>query len=172
MYIGAFFDLELKSYSIYTQISDNYNCHKRNVGSPLAPKAVAWTTFEPSAHLFTVQSDAYYAQLSQDAGGRLVATNVAQGDTFKTNYTTDLLPLANALRGADFIIDSSALDVDYKTWIGADSMYFTGGNGIQKVNAIVNDQIYSINGLVSNNHSGKEKHIYSIPLDVLLLTVL
>ncbi|GAN11093.1 conserved hypothetical protein [Mucor ambiguus] len=153
MYIGAFFDMELKSYSIYTQISDNYNCHKRNLGSPSTPKAVSWTTFEPSAHLFTVQSDVYYAQLSQDAGGRLVSTNVAQGDTFKTNYTNDLVPLANALRGADFIIDSSALDVDYKTWVGADSVYFTGGNNIQKVDAIVNNKVYSINGLVSNNQS-------------------
>ncbi|CEP08543.1 hypothetical protein [Parasitella parasitica] len=151
MYIGAFFDLELKSYSIYTQISDNYNCHKRNLGSIATPKAVSWTAFNPTAHIFTVKSATYYAQLSQDAGGRLVSTNVAQGDTFKTNYTTDLLPLANTLRGADFIIDSSALDVNYSRWIGADSMYFTGENGIQKVNAIVNGKVYSIHGLVSNS---------------------
>lgn len=158
MYIGAFFDLELKSFSIYTQISDNYNCHKSNVGSVATPKAVAWTTFQPSANLFTVQSDAYYSRLTQDAGGRFISTNVAQGDTFKTNYTTDLLPLANTLRGADFIIDSSAVNVDYTDWLRADSMYFTGENNIQKVNAIINNNVYSTNGLITNNNqSGKMK---------------
>lgn len=163
MYIGAFFDLELKSFSIYTQISDNYNCHKSNVGSVTTPKAVAWTTFEPSANLFTVKSGIYYSQLSRDAGGQFKSTNVAQGDTFKTNYTVDLLPLANALRGADFIIDSSAVNVNYADWLRADSMYFTGENNIQKVNAIVNNNVYSINGLItSNNQSGKMKVSYQV----------
>lgn len=156
MYIGAFFDLELKAFSIYTQIADNYNCHKHNAESiATTRKGVSWTKYDPSAHLFTVQSKTYYEQLSHDAGGRLVSTNVAQGDIFHTNSTTDLVPLANALRGADFIIDASTLDVDYTKWISANSMYFTGQNGIQKVNAIVNNKVYSINGLVSNNQIGK-----------------
>ncbi|KAI8092141.1 uncharacterized protein B0P05DRAFT_524918 [Gilbertella persicaria] len=167
MYIGAFFDLELKSSSIYNQIVNNYNCHKNNLVSNNIP--VSFTTFDPSHSLFTVHSDIYYHQLVQDAGGRLVATNVAQPDTFQVNVSTDQLNLAIALRGAEFIMDTSVPSLDYDTWLTADKPYFTADNKYTEVGAVNNNKVYTVHRLVNTNHiSGKYNqniYLYSFILD-------
>ncbi|KAI7899381.1 uncharacterized protein BX663DRAFT_441361 [Cokeromyces recurvatus] len=158
LYLGAFFDLELKAFSIYSQISNNYECHKHNLINmkTSSRKGVSWTTYSPSNKLYTVHSDLYYFQLTQDAGGHLEATNVAQGDTFQTDITIDQLALVNALHGAEYIIDTSSIEIDYSTWLNGNALYFTKNDSIQsrirQVPAIVNHKVYSMNGLVSKNH--------------------
>ncbi|KAI9485232.1 MAG: hypothetical protein EXX96DRAFT_544373 [Benjaminiella poitrasii] len=157
LYLGAFFDLEIKAFSIYNQISNNYNCHKDNILNSISSsrKGVSWTTYLPDNRLYIVHSDIYYSQLVHDAGGHLEATNVAQEDTFQANVTVKQLALANALHGAEFIIDTSSSDVDYTTWLNGNAHYFTDDNSvesrIQQVPAIVNHKVYTINGLINNN---------------------
>lgn len=89
-------------------------------------------------------------------GGRLVATNVAQSDTFNAKNPTEQMSLAIALRGAEIIVDLSLPNLTYDAWFAGDKQYFVGGNGgIQPVAAVNNDKVYTLNGLIdTNNNSG------------------
>lgn len=68
LYIGTFFDLEIKASAVYNQITTNYNCHRANLGEILSPKPIAFTDYQTSTQAYTVHSQAYYNQLAADAG--------------------------------------------------------------------------------------------------------
>ncbi|OBZ90050.1 hypothetical protein A0J61_01905 [Choanephora cucurbitarum] len=152
LYIGAFFDLELKSSAVYNQIVNNYNCHKDNLARlGYSPKGVAWTTFESSDSLFTLHSDVYYHQLTMDANAHLVATNMAQPDVFQVNITIQQMNLATALRGADYILDTSQTSLMFDNWIRAGQSYFAAGNPYIEIPAINQHKVYTVNRLINAN---------------------
>jgi hypothetical protein len=68
LYLGVFFDMEVKASAIYNQISNDYNCHKHNLGLVSTPKPVAFTSYEESTSTYTVHREAYYHELAADAG--------------------------------------------------------------------------------------------------------
>ncbi|KAI8987914.1 hypothetical protein BDF20DRAFT_852824 [Mycotypha africana] len=178
MYVAAFFDVEVKAYSIYHQLANNYHCHRDNVlglmqSTDKAAVPVAWTDYAPSRSVYTVHSDAYYQQLVQDAGGRLVATNAAQDDTFNAKETRDRLGLAIALRGAEVIVDQSAVRVDYSAWVAGNAEFFSQSDRppIQTIAAITNKQVYTVHRLQKNGNSDWYQRSHARP-DVALLDMI
>jgi hypothetical protein len=68
--------------------------------------------------------------------------------------------LAIALRGAKFIVDLSLPSVTYDAWFSGNKQYFLDGNGgIQRVPAVNDNKVYTMNGLVNaNNISGNNNN--------------
>lgn len=163
--MGAFFDMELKAYQTYSQIVNNYNCHKNNLGTVASsPKIVSWTAYDAIHGVYTVHGDNYFTQLAQDAGAVLRAPNKLQENNFNTNDTVALHSLALALQGSDYIIDTSLPSVNYDTWYSKGGTYFTPNNSFAHIGAIANNQVYSYNGLVSANNLSGKRQFFSVNL--------
>lgn len=180
MYLGAFFDLEETSVSVYNQLANNYACHKNNVAAISTSVPIAWTTYDPALKLYTVRREIYYTQLVKDAGnvgvkgggigithnvffffflilgGSLAPINVAQSNLFNMSVFVDHQRLAQALHGAKYIIDGSATQVEYTSYLAGNDLF--SANNRYNVTALLENQVFSTNGLVnSNNVSGKKQ---------------
>ncbi|GAA5802628.1 hypothetical protein HPULCUR_008101 [Helicostylum pulchrum] len=151
VYLGAFFDMESEAFAAYSQIEVNYNCHKEKLGKTSTPKGISWTSFDPVAKIYTINGDQYYDQLSQDAGGKLVLNNRLQDHTFKTDMR-DLDLLSKALNLGEYIIDISDPNVTYQTWYTNGHEFFNpdSNDAYPVIKAIVNKQVYTMNGLLNS----------------------
>jgi ABC-type Fe3+-hydroxamate transport system substrate-binding protein len=160
LYVGAFFDLELEAFQAYSEISNNYNCHKQNLGTISSPKLVSWTTFDATQNMYTVHADNYYSQLAQDAGATLRAPNRLQDNNFMANSTVDLHTMAQSIQGSEYIIDNSLPSVNYTTWYQKAVTFFAPNSSYAHVNAIADNKVYSNNGLVNGNNASGKYWIY------------
>lgn len=156
LYIAAFFDLELDASMVMEQINTNYNCHKGNVGAGQR-KTVSWTYYDPTSHIFTIRGGEYFTQLVSDAGGTLQVPNRLQNSTFANN-AVDLHLLAKAIQGSEFIIDESDPSLQYDTWVKAGGDFFSVNSSFAHVNAIANNKVYTINGLIKDKSTLSGTH--------------
>lgn len=149
LYIAAFFDLELDAQMVMQQINTNYICHRDNIGAGQR-KTVSWTYYDPATHIFTIRGGEYFTQLVSDAGGSLQVPNRLQNSTFANN-AVDLHLLAKDIQGSEFIIDESDPSLQYDTWLKAGGDFFSVNSSFAHVNAIANNKVYTINGLIKDN---------------------
>ncbi|CEG84907.1 hypothetical protein RMATCC62417_18650 [Rhizopus microsporus] len=153
-YVGAFFEQEqeLLAATMFNYIYTFYNCHKDNLGYQSTQKTVAWTSYDSQQNAFTIYRDNFFNELVKDAGGRLVAANSAQDNVYLMNNTAHVFNFLMALKGVEYILDMSSTSLTYDNWITPiNATIHVTVAGLPP--AIVNNNIYSVNGLVQGDVS-------------------
>lgn len=139
---------------MYGNIDTFYKCHKDNLGYQSTQKTVSWTSYDPQQNAFTIYRGSFFDELVKDAGGRLHATNTAQDNVYSMNNTQHGTSFVIELKGVDYVLDMSSTSLTYENWItpinATSHVYVTG-----LPQAIVNNNVYSVNGLVKKGISGK-----------------
>ncbi|KAI8880441.1 hypothetical protein K501DRAFT_335412 [Backusella circina FSU 941] len=147
-YVAAFFDDETvkNAFSIFNNIESNYNCHRENLANPPNRPSIVWTKLDAVNRVFTIHTDPYFTQLSQDGAVQLSGPNRAQDPTYAISDSVQMHIFANTLSSNDArIIDTSLPNVTYDNWVSQST--FFKPNKILNVSAINNGEFYSINGL-------------------------
>ncbi|KAI8380390.1 hypothetical protein BD560DRAFT_11803 [Blakeslea trispora] len=157
IFIGHFFELEQEAKSVFDQIQDKYNCHKSNLANS-GSKNIAWTRYDSSNKVWTLQYDHYIHSLIKDAGMKLVVEN-NQSTTFQ-----NLTLFQEAVRDVDYIIDGSdpinfRKDFAYGDWLSA--LGLTPNSNLYSF--LTNQNVYRTDKMISKSgYSGDFHRTYDL----------
>ncbi|KAJ1943599.1 hypothetical protein GGF37_002572 [Kickxella alabastrina] len=145
-FVAAFFNEEKAAESLFTSISDSYNCHRANLQYLKEPSHAYWVQYSDStgANSYNIITSAYQKELLASAGA---TSNTKEA----ISDPSDVTKFQAAIKDADIVIDQSELtDYGQRVTEWYKNFGYTDPQN-SGVNFLMQRQIYRTDGYTSKS---------------------